>query len=36
VLTPAGVAAQWIGALNGAIVLVALIVSRITSGKAQE
>ncbi len=27
---------QWIAALNGAIILIALIVSRITSGKAQE
>jgi simple sugar transport system permease protein len=36
VLTLAGVPAQWISALNGAIILVALIVSRITSGKAQE
>ncbi|WP_117214922.1 ABC transporter permease [Allorhizocola rhizosphaerae] len=36
VLTLAGVPAQWIGALNGAIILIALVVSRITSGKAQE
>ena len=36
VLTLAGVPAQWISALNGAIILVALIVSRITSGKAQD
>ena len=36
VLTLAGVPAQWIGALNGAIILVALIISRITSGQAQE
>jgi simple sugar transport system permease protein len=36
VLTLAGVPAQWIAALNGAIILIALIVSRITSGKAQE
>jgi simple sugar transport system permease protein len=36
VLTLAGVPAQWIGALNGAIILVALVVSRITSGRAQE
>jgi simple sugar transport system permease protein len=36
VLTLAGVPAQWIGALNGAIILIALIVSRITSGRAQE
>ncbi|MCO5973911.1 ABC transporter permease [Actinoallomurus soli] len=36
VLTLAGVPAQWIGALNGAIILIALIISRITSGQAQE
>jgi simple sugar transport system permease protein len=36
VLTLAGVPAQWISALNGAIILIALIVSRITSGQAQE
>jgi simple sugar transport system permease protein len=30
------VPAQWIGALNGGIILAALIVSRITSGQAQE
>ncbi len=36
VLTLAGIPAQWIAALNGAIILIALIVSRITSGKAQE
>ena len=36
VLTLAGVPAQWIDALNGAIILVALIVSRVTGGKAQE
>jgi len=36
VLTLAGVPAQWISALNGAIILVALAVSRITSGRAQE
>ncbi|HEX6470932.1 MAG TPA: ABC transporter permease [Streptosporangiaceae bacterium] len=35
VLTLAGVPAQWIGALNGAIILVALIISRITSGQVQ-
>ncbi|HEU5159453.1 MAG TPA: ABC transporter permease [Streptosporangiaceae bacterium] len=35
VLTLGGVPAQWIGALNGAIILVALIISRITSGQAQ-
>ncbi|WP_329343517.1 ABC transporter permease [Streptomyces sp. NBC_01352] len=36
VLTLAGVPAQWIGALNGLIILVALAISRITGGKAQE
>jgi simple sugar transport system permease protein len=36
VLTLAGVPAQWIGALNGAIILVALMLARITSGQAQE
>lgn len=36
VLTLAGVPAQWIGALNGLIILVALMISRITGGKAQE
>lgn len=36
VLTLAGVPAQWIGALNGAIILIALVVSRITGGRAQE
>ena len=36
VLTLAGVAAQWISALNGGIILIALAVSRITSGKAQD
>jgi simple sugar transport system permease protein len=36
VLTLANVPAQWIGALNGAIILIALILSRITSGKAQD
>jgi simple sugar transport system permease protein len=36
VLTLGGVAAQWIDALNGAIILGALIVSRITSGQEQE
>ncbi|WP_284745953.1 ABC transporter permease [Amycolatopsis sp. RTGN1] len=34
-LTLAGVPAQWIGALNGTIILVALVMSRITSGKQQ-
>jgi simple sugar transport system permease protein len=36
VLTLAGIPAQWISALNGAIILIALAVSRITSGRAQE
>jgi simple sugar transport system permease protein len=36
VLTLAGVPAQWIGALNGAIILVALVLSRITGGRNQE
>ncbi|MDX3694554.1 ABC transporter permease [Streptomyces europaeiscabiei] len=36
VLTLAGVPAQWIGALNGLIILVALMISRITGGKVQE
>jgi simple sugar transport system permease protein len=36
VLTLAGVPAQWIGALNGAIILIALVLSRITGGRAQE
>ncbi|HEY4006958.1 MAG TPA: ABC transporter permease [Pseudonocardia sp.] len=35
VLTLAGVPAQWIGALDGAIILVALVMSRITSGRPQ-
>ncbi|MEV6523046.1 ABC transporter permease [Longispora sp. NPDC051575] len=36
VLTLAGVPAQWIGALNGAIILVALMLARVTSGRTQE
>lgn len=36
VLTLAGVPAQWIDALNGGIILLALIISRITSGQAQD
>jgi simple sugar transport system permease protein len=36
VLTLAGVPAQWIDALNGLIILAALIVSRITGGKVQD
>lgn len=36
VLTLGGVPAEWIDALNGAIILIALILSRITSGQAQD
>ncbi|GAA0586893.1 ABC transporter permease [Paractinoplanes ferrugineus] len=36
VLTLAGIPAQWIGALNGLIILAALIVSRITGGRIQD
>jgi len=36
VLTLAGVPAEWIGSLNGGIILIALILSRITSGQAQD
>lgn len=36
VLTLASVPAQWIGALNGAIILIALVLSRITGGRAQD
>jgi simple sugar transport system permease protein len=36
VLTLGGVPAQWIGALNGGIILIALALSRITGGKAQD
>jgi simple sugar transport system permease protein len=36
VLTLAGVAAQWIDALNGVVILAALIVSRVTTGQEQE
>jgi simple sugar transport system permease protein len=36
VLTLGGVPAQWIDALNGAIILAALMLSRITSGQEQE
>jgi simple sugar transport system permease protein len=36
ILTLAGVSAQWIQAIYGAIILVALVVARITSGKAQD
>jgi simple sugar transport system permease protein len=35
VLTLGGVPPQWITALNGAIILLALVVARVTSGKAQ-
>jgi simple sugar transport system permease protein len=35
VLTLAGVPSQWITALNGAIILLALVVARVTSGKSQ-
>ncbi|MEU1889359.1 ABC transporter permease [Micromonospora rifamycinica] len=35
VLTLAGVPAQWTNFLNGAVILVALVVSRITGGRAQ-
>jgi simple sugar transport system permease protein/ribose transport system permease protein len=36
ILTLAGVSAQWIQAIYGAIILVALILARLTSGKAQD
>ncbi|MGY0234362.1 ABC transporter permease [Longispora urticae] len=36
VLTLAGVPAQWIQALNGAIILMALMLARITAGRKQE
>lgn len=36
VLTLGGVPAQWIGALNGGIILIALALSRVTGGKIQE
>ena len=36
VLTLAGVAAEWIDALNGAVILAALIISRVTSGQGQD
>jgi simple sugar transport system permease protein len=35
VLTLAGVPAQWTNFLNGAVILIALVVARITGGKAQ-
>jgi simple sugar transport system permease protein len=36
VLTLAGVPAQWTNFLNGAVILVALVLSRITGGKVQD
>ena len=36
VLTIGGVPAEWTDALNGGIILAALILSRITSGQAQD
>lgn len=36
ILTLGGVSAQWIQAIYGAIILVALILARVTSGKAQD
>jgi len=36
ILTLAGVSAQWIQAIYGAIILVALILARLTTGKAQD
>lgn len=36
ILTLAGVSAQWIQAIYGAIILIALIIARITTGKAQD
>ncbi|KAB8191777.1 ABC transporter permease [Nonomuraea phyllanthi] len=36
VLTLAGVPAQWIQALNGTIIIVALVLSRLTGGKVQD
>ncbi|MFF3767405.1 ABC transporter permease [Streptomyces sp. NPDC001922] len=36
VLTLGGVPAQWTGALNGLIILVALVLSRITGGRVQD
>jgi simple sugar transport system permease protein/ribose transport system permease protein len=36
ILTLAGVSAQWIQAVYGAIILIALIIARITTGKAQD
>jgi ribose/xylose/arabinose/galactoside ABC-type transport system permease subunit len=36
ILTLAGVSAQWIQAIYGAIILIALMLARVTSGKAQD
>lgn len=36
ILTLGGVSAQWIQAIYGAIILVALVLARVTSGKAQD
>ncbi|GII81686.1 sugar ABC transporter permease [Sphaerisporangium rufum] len=36
ILTLAGVSAQWIQAIYGAIILLALVMARLTSGKAQD
>lgn len=36
ILTLAGVTGEWIGAIYGAIILVALMLARVTSGKAQD
>jgi simple sugar transport system permease protein/ribose transport system permease protein len=36
ILTLAGVSAQWFGAVYGAIILIALILARLTTGKAQD
>ena len=36
ILTLAGVTGEWIGAIYGAIILAALMLARITSGKAQD
>ena len=36
ILTLAGVSAQWFQAVNGLIVLVAVIIARVTTGKAQD
>ena len=36
ILTLAGVTGEWIGAIYGAIILAALMLARVTSGKAQD